>query len=206
LSGEFTPHFFARWDNSDPDFTYLGIGNVVTYKDGTPTLDGKGNPANTIELVLTCQDIEEIIPTLTADNPVVSSFALEQQLEDFIISNWTNTILNEKYDIYEEDGQKVGRQFQTRSGPLDILAISKDESEFLVIELKRDRASDTVVGQITRYMGWIKKHLANTDQQVRGCIIALKDDPSLQEALYALPDIDFMKYEIKFELHLTDKC
>ena len=31
---------------------------------------------------------------------------------------------------------------------MDILAISKDKSELLVVELKKGRASDVVVGQI----------------------------------------------------------
>ncbi len=99
-----------------------------------------------------------------------------------------------------QEGITVGRQYQTGSGPLDILAINKDKSEFLVIELKRDRASDVVVGQIKRYMGWIKRNIAREDQDVRGCIIALEDDPNLQDALYASPDIDFMRYVLNFEL------
>ncbi|NBT48546.1 MAG: hypothetical protein EBT07_12155 [Actinobacteria bacterium] len=34
----------------------------------------------------------------------------------------------------------------------DVLAISKDKQEVLVVELKKGRASDSVVGQIQRYM------------------------------------------------------
>jgi hypothetical protein len=205
ISGEYTPHFFARWDNKNPDFTYLGIGKIVTYTDGTPTLDGNGNPAETIEVILTCQDVEEIIPRSKTDKPSTTSFALEKHLEDFIVRNWSNTILNEKYDIYEQDGKMVGRQFQTGTGPLDILAISKDKSEYLVVELKRDRASDVVVGQTKRYMGWVKREIAKDGQDVRGCIIALQDDPNLKDALYASPDIDFMRYEVKFDLVLSEK-
>ena len=43
---------------------------------------------------------------------------------------------------------------------MDILAISKDKSELLVIELKKGRASDVVVGQIQRYMGFAQYELA----------------------------------------------
>ena len=46
------------------------------------------------------------------------------------------------------------------TGYMDILAISKDKSEFLVIELKKGRASDEVLGQIQRYMGHVKTELA----------------------------------------------
>ena len=88
----------------------------------------------------------------------------------------------------------------TRSGPLDILAISKDKSEFLVIELKKGRASDEVVGQIMRYMGYIKNEVAKNGETVKGMIIALDDDPNLKDALAASNDIQFMRYEVKFEL------
>jgi len=38
---------------------------------------------------------------------------------------------------------------------LDILA--KDPAgKFVVVELKRDKASDVAVGQILRYVGWVR--------------------------------------------------
>jgi hypothetical protein len=40
--------------------------------------------------------------------------------------------LGKEYDIYEEDGEK-GQQYQTDTGPLDILAISKDKKRLLVV-------------------------------------------------------------------------
>ena len=63
-----TPHFFARWDNKDPQFSYLGIGNVVSFKDGHPCLDGNKNEVETIELKLTVEDSGEIIPIQNQTN------------------------------------------------------------------------------------------------------------------------------------------
>lgn len=88
----------------------------------------------------------------TVENP--SAFALEEHLEDFLVKNWANTELGKTYDIYEEDGEK-GQQYQTDTGPLDILALSKDKKRLLVVELKKGRASDTVVGQTLRYMSFV---------------------------------------------------
>ena len=79
------------------------------------------------------------------------------------------------------------------------MAISKDQKEFLVIELKKGRASDIVMGQIQRYMGHIKNHLAG-DKDVKGLIIALEDDKNLRDALSVAPNIKFMKYEVSFKL------
>ena len=106
-----------------------------------------------------------------------SSFLLEKHLEDYIIKNWSKIELNKDYDIHKENN-KLCTQYSTGSGPLDILAISKDKKEFLVIELKKGRASDVVMGQIQRYMGHIKNNLAG-DRDVKGLIIALEDDKNL---------------------------
>jgi restriction system protein len=129
-----------------------------------------------------------------------SIFAMEKHLEDFLIKNWATTILSQSYKIVEADGEKIGQQFATDTGPIDILAISKDESEFLVIELKRGRASDAVVGQIQRYMGYIADVYAEPHQTVRGCIIAFEDDQKIRRALKVATSIDFYKYEIDFKL------
>jgi restriction system protein len=66
-------------------------------------------------------------------------------LGDFPISNWPSTVLGQKYDIYTVDGEMVGQQYPSDTGPIDILAISKDGKELLVVELKRGRSSDVLV-------------------------------------------------------------
>ena len=70
----------------------------------------------------------------------------------------------------------------------------------MVVELKKGRASDAVVGQILRYMGYISTDLAEPDQIVRGCIIALEDDLRIKNALKITPSIDFYRYEVSFNL------
>lgn len=57
-----------------------------------------------------------------------------------------------------------------------MLALSKGKTEFLVIELKKGKASDNVVGQVHRYMGFVKEMLLEDNQTVRGVVIALDDD------------------------------
>jgi hypothetical protein len=130
--------------------------------------------------------------------PVV--FALENHLEEFLVANWAQTKLGREYDIYKENGVS-GRQYQTKTGPLDILAVSKDKSRFLVVELKKGRASDKVIGQILRYMGSVKESLAKNGQTVEGIIIT-PDDPEdgLRLALSMTPCITFLRYQITFNL------
>ena len=133
----------------------------------------------------------------TIEDPTV--FALERHLEDFLIHNWAQTPLGREYDIYQDE-ENVGRQFPTDTGPIDILAISKNKNEILVVELKKGRASDSVVGQIQRYMGYIAEEIAEEHQRVTGVIIALEDDLRIRRALKVAPNIDFYRYEVKFDL------
>lgn len=142
-------------------------------------------------------------PILVSTDPDVEDpavFALEKHLEDFLVSNWANTDLGKKYDIYAIDGEMVGQQFLSDTGPLDILAISKDGNELLVVELKKGRASDLVVGQIQRYMGYVMEELAEPHQIVKGVIIALDDDLKIRRALKVASNIDFYRYKINFSL------
>ena len=133
----------------------------------------------------------------TIEDPAV--FALEKHLEDFLVANWASTPLGRTHDIYQEE-DNFGQQFPTDTGPIDILAISKDKQEVLVVELKKGRASDSVVGQIQRYMGYIAEEIAEDHQRVRGVIIALEDDLRIKRALKVAPNIEFYRYEVKFDL------
>ena len=134
----------------------------------------------------------------TIEDPV--AFAMEKHLEVFLVANWNQTELANTFMIFEEDGEKVGQQYQTDAGPIDILAISKDKKRLLVVELKRGRATDVVVGQVLRYMGFVKSEIAEPDQSVEGAIIALEDDQKLRWALAVVPSISFYRYEIRFKL------
>lgn len=142
-------------------------------------------------------------PALIASDPTVEDpavFALEKYLEDFLVSNWTQTELGRKYDIYTVDSEPVGQQFLTDTGPIDILAVSKDGAELLVVELKKGRASDAVVGQVQRYMGYVMDELAEEHQAVKGVIIALDDDLRIRRALRAANNISFYRYQVSFSL------
>jgi len=154
------------------------------------------------------QELESLIageyksPIISTDATVEdpSEFALEKHLEDFLVQNWKQTELGKDFDIFEEDGELVGQQYQSDTGPMDILAIKKDKSQLLVVELKKGRASDAVVGQVLRYMGYVKQELAEPNQSVKGVIIALDDDTRIRRALAMTPDISFYRYEVSFRL------
>ena len=138
INNEMNGHFFARWNNKSTKFTYLGIGTPVDFQDNVDTKQGKA-----IKLTLTCRDIREIINyTLSDDKEDISielknksSFVIENHLELHIEKNWESTEFSKKYNL-------VKRQYETIAGPCDFLCLSKDKTEYLVIELKKDEGKD----------------------------------------------------------------
>lgn len=143
----------------------------------------------------------QLAPLSAADKTVEDpyAFALEEHLEEFLVKNWAQTELGKEYSIYR-DGDSVGQQFPTDTGPIDILAVSKDQKRLLVVELKRGRASDVVVGQVLRYMGYVQDVLTTPGQTVTGVIVALEDDAKLKRALSVVSSVQFYRYEISFKL------
>jgi restriction system protein len=162
------------------------VSEVTKYADEIESLIGGNKPATIISTDNTVED--------------ASVFALEKHLEDFLVKNWNQTELGKYYDIYEEDGELVGQQYPSDTGPIDILAISKDKKVILVVELKKGRVSDNVVGQIQRYMGFVKEELAEENQMVKGVIIGLEDDLKIKRALSVTTNIDFYRYQVSFKL------
>ena len=153
-----------------------------------------------IEKLLGVQLNDSVLVASAPDVEDAAAFAMEKHLEDFLVKNWAQTELGKDYDIYAEDGEPVGQQYPTDTGPMDLLAVKKDKSELLVVELKRGKASDVVVGQVLRYMGFVKEDLAESHQAVRGVIIALEDDLRIRRALAVTPSIQFFRYQISFKL------
>jgi restriction system protein len=188
---EWQPRKLARIECSAELRGGLGYGSTVC------NLDRYGDEI----LKLTGIDVErDPIISRNPDIENATNFVMERHLEDFLVENWEQTALGAKFDIYSEDGEVVGQQYQTDTGPIDVLAISKDKKILLVVELKKGRASDSVVGQTLRYMGYVRE-LAEKGQEVRGAIIALEDDPRLRRAISMTPSVNFYRYEVQFKLH-----
>lgn len=167
-----------------------------------------GSTGTTANISQYADEIEKLIgnlkpPTIVSNDATVEDpavFALEKHLEDFLVQNWKHTELGSHYNIYEEDGELVGQQYPSDTGPIDILAVSKDRKSLLVVELKKGRVSDNVVGQIQRYMGYVKEELAEENQEVKGIIIALEDDLRIKRALSVTNNIEFYRYQVSFKL------
>ena len=169
---------------------YLRDGKEVSKKQMTEELD------SLVDYYKECMDID-----LKDETSVISTglFYMEQQLEDFIIRNWEETELGKKYDLIYEEGELISQQYRTDIGIMDILAKDKKDGSYVVIELKRKQTSDETIGQVTRYMGWIKKKLG--DPEVKGIIVAGKFDEKLDYAQEMTPNIEVFLYQVDFKLN-----
>jgi hypothetical protein len=94
---------------------------------------------------------------------------------------------------------KNGRQFSTTVGPIDLLTIDTKTSDYVVIELKKGRSADKVYGQCSRYMGWVRKNLAEKGVKVHGVIVARQIDDKLKAARDAH---DTKVHLIEFEMKI----
>lgn len=133
-------------------------------------------------------------------SPEQSKFALEMHLEEFIERNWSRIDFGLPLDVWEDEEGTGGRQYATDVGYIDFLCKDRESGSLVVIELKKGRTSDAVVGQCQRYMGWVKRHLETGGRPVLGLIVANDLDERLKYALEVAPQISLRLYRVNFEL------
>jgi predicted RNA-binding protein len=144
---------------------------------------------------------EEKTPNILTSEEIInkSQFALEAHLEEFIDNNWQYVKFGAELQKFSVDEQN-GRQFPAGQWSIDFLCIDKSDNSLVVIELKRGKTSDSTVGQLLRYMGWVSENLAKPNQEVRGIIIAHDVDDALRYAIMGLKNVRVLTYRVDFQL------
>lgn len=133
--------------------------------------------------------------------PEVQRFGLERHLHDFLRDNWAQTDLGKEWKLHSEPGNlNAGYEYPTNVGRIDLLARHKSKPAWLVVELKRGQTGDETIGQVLRYMGWVKRQLAEPGEEVRGLILAHSVDKELAYAASMIAAVDLYEYEVKFLL------
>ena len=125
---------------------------------------------------------------------------IEVHLEQWLVDHWNQVDFGAPLELYEEDGESVGQQYDTGAvGRIDLLCEDTSSGALVVIELKRGQRSDAVMGQLARYMGWVKEHLAD-GRDVEGIVLAPSFDDRLRYATKAVPGSRLLRYETRFEI------
>ncbi|MDA8351298.1 MAG: endonuclease NucS [Pseudomonadota bacterium] len=126
-------------------------------------------------------------------------FTLEYQLRDFLASNLpTIPIDGRRLRLYVDPSGRDGVEFPTAVGPIDILAVD-EKGAFIVFELKRARSPDMAIGQLARYMGWVRQTIGK-DREVFGVIVAKSIGEKLRYAVSVVPNVSLFEYEVEFPL------
>lgn len=127
------------------------------------------------------------------------AFGLEYQLRDFLAQNIEKREINGTcLRVFVDPGGRDGIEYPSGIGPIDILAVD-DHGNFTVFELKRARTADRAVGQLARYMGWVK-HTIGRDKEVFGIIVARSIDERLRYAASVIPGVSLFEYRVEFHL------
>ena len=149
-----------------------------------------------VHLIFPAEDAAEDVET-------PSTFALEHHLRDYIANNFEKISFNGKRLKPYPDPEHPCKEYPTDTGKIDILAISDDDQEIFVIELKLSRGSDQAIGQLMRYMSWVKEKLAG-NKKVNGIIVAQSIDDRLRRSVRMVSSqVELFEYELKFDLNLV---
>jgi hypothetical protein len=142
---------------------------------------------------------EEEITAATEDDdnyesrPGSSEFLLERDLQRYLAENLE--CLEPGLKLYEADGIK-GVEFEAGGGRrIDILASDKSGA-FVVLELKVSKGYDRVVGQLLRYVNWVRQNLAEPGQRVRGIIVCRTMSEDLRLACASIRDVELFEYQL----------
>lgn len=175
--------YSARADGSDDKFFKIDSRSFRLYKPGQdPTPLREGAPIS-----------DE--PPVSADPQATSEFAYEHDLRDYLARNLH--LIDPSLRLYEDEGIK-GVEFPVGGRFIDILAT--DGVGYVVIELKVSKGYDRVVGQLLRYVGWIKRNHAEAGQPVRGVIVAKAISEDLRIACAEVPNVMLFEYELSVAL------
>ncbi|MGH8758779.1 MAG: endonuclease NucS domain-containing protein [Burkholderiales bacterium] len=156
------------------------------------------------------QGAEEVIAAVlgtdveaTEEQAEETAFRFETQLRDFIAQNLPAIdVQGQRLKLYSDDGGRTGIEYPTQVGPIDILAVDSSGA-FYVFELKRARSPDHAIGQLTRYMGCLRKRFG-PDRKVNGVIVAREITQSLRYAIAVIPNVSLFEYEVQFKLNRAE--
>lgn len=176
--------YAARDDGSDDLFFKIDSSHFRLYEPGRDPI-----PINS--LTVQSDDAEPNVPENTAA-ALSQEFAYEHDLRDYLVRNLH--ALEPGLRPYTDEGI-TGVEFPAGGRFIDILAVDQ-HGDYAVIELKVSKGYDRVVGQLLRYVNWIKEHHVDGPQKVRGMIVAKDISEDLRLACRALPDVTLYEYKL----------
>ena len=145
-------------------------------------------------------ELEDVLGEVTETDGDDESpyFSLEYQLRDFLADNLGSVNIDGRRLSLYKDSNGEGVEYPTSVGPIDILAID-NHGAFFIFELKRANSPDRAVGQVARYMGWVKQTIGR-EREVYGVIVAKTISEKLKFARTVVPNVYLFEYQVSFSL------
>lgn len=128
---------------------------------------------------------------------------LENYLREFIVENLdTINIAGKALKLYEGEDGTIGMGLNTDVGVIDVLATDEEE-HFVVFHLRMNMANESTLGQMLKYMGWVKDKLAG-DKKVLGIIVSREFDKNLKYAVTQVENVNLFQYKMEFSMEPAD--
>ena len=141
--------------------------------------------------------IDAATEALTREDAQISPERVDEYRRVQILERVLEDILEHNLEQLERGLTLVRRQFPTAVGPIDLLAQDRDGA-YVVIELKRGRTSDRVIGQVARYLGWVTERMAEGDKKrARAIVVGREYDAGFASAITQIGGISPYTYDIR---------
>ena len=172
---------YIQFQHDDDWFDYFGQYNKgPTFESALEYYEDIGLADKAIETFKQAV-AKAALPTTKPEEEYELERIQEKELEDWLEAHLD--ALESGLTLYQEASRR-GRQYRTPdAGIIDLLAVSQI-GEFVVIELKRSKASDEAFGQLFRYIGWVRLNLL-PEKLTRGYIVGDTVDEKLVYAFFA---------------------
>ena len=110
------------------------------------------------------------------------------------------SMIEDGLQVYSEDGDPVGAGYATAVGKIDLLARDSAGAWVVVAVADAERGKE-IVGDLLQRMGWVRRHLGKSGQEVRGIVLldSLPDDLGYAAAAVA-DSVEFKLYQLELSL------
>lgn len=139
-------------------------------------------------------EIEEYLLSGKIPTEVVPVLLIPQVLTNTIADNLTD--IEHGLTIFVDRGGRKGIEYKTEAGVgnIDILA-RNDKGNFVVIEVKSGTGDESALGQLSKYMAWVRRNLVK-ENNVEGIIVAEKFTYGLKFAASENTQIRLFEYKV----------
>jgi hypothetical protein len=137
--------------------------------------------------------------------PADASLVTERAFEEYLQSHWDQTPFHEQGVVLSTlERGFASRQVLTPVNSIDLLGFDPKNRTWWVFELKRGRPPDAVVGQVSRYLGWISAARKQAGEKAVGVVLSQGANPKLKYAIEPHPSLSLWIWDKEFRIRRSE--